>query len=132
MNNFLEDLERRVERELRRLPSPVAPHTLLPRVLAAVDAWARRPWYTRAWFTWPAGWQAASIVAVLLVAVGIWMLPSAPPSLVVTTNAGLVLWRTLVEPFLAYAFAIVVIMCLACAAFGAALSYVFVERAEQS
>ena len=131
MMNF-EDLERRVERELRRLPSPAAPHTLLPRVLAAVDAWARRPWYTRAWFTWPAGWQVASIVAVLLVAIGMWMLPAAPPSLVVTTNAGRVLWRTMVEPFLAYAFAIVVLMCLACAVFGAALSYVFVERAEQS
>jgi hypothetical protein len=127
-----EDLERHVDRELRRLPMPLAPHTLLPRVLAAVDAWARRPWYTRAWFTWPVGWQAASIVAVLLAALGIWMLPPAPPSLVVTSNAGRVLWRTMVEPFLVYAFGIVVIMCVACAAFGAALSYVFIERAEQS
>jgi hypothetical protein len=126
------DLEHYVHRELRRLPSPVAPHTLLPRVLAAVDAWARRPWYTRAWFTWPAGWQVASIVAVVLVAIGTWMLPSAPPSLIVTTNAGRVLWRTMVEPFLIYAFGIVVIMCAACAVFGAALSYVFIERAEQS
>src|SRR4029450_4834111 len=92
--------EHQSDRELRRLPSPVAPHTLLPRVLAAVDAWARRPWYTRAWFTWPAGGQVASIVAVLLVAIGAWMLPAAPPSLVVTTNAGRVLWRTMVEPFL--------------------------------
>jgi hypothetical protein len=101
-------------------------------VLAAVDAWARRPWYTRAWFTWPLGWQIASIVGLALVAAGVWMLPPAPPSVVVTTNAGRVLWRTMVEPFLAYAFAVVVLMCLACAAFGAALSYVFVERAEQS
>jgi hypothetical protein len=126
------DLEARIDRELRRLPAPPAPHTLLPRVLAAVDAWARRPWYARAWFTWPAGWQAASILAVVLAAIGLWMLPPPPPSLVVTTNAGRVLWRTMVEPFLMYAFGIVVLMCLACAAFGAALSYVFVERAEQS
>ena len=126
------ELEPQIDRQLRRLPSPVAPHTLLPRVLAAVDEWARRPWYTRAWFTWPAGWQVASIIAVLLVAIGAWMLPPAPPSLVVTTNAGRVLWRTMVEPFLVYAFGIVVIMCVACAVFGAALSYVFVERAEQS
>ena len=34
---------------------PRAPHTLLPRVLAAVQAWAQRPWYERAWFTWPLG-----------------------------------------------------------------------------
>jgi len=126
------DLEQKVDRELKRLPAPRAPHTLLPRVLGAVDAWARRPWYTRAWFTWPLGWQVASVVALGLIAAGAWMLPPAPSSLVVTTNAGRVLWRTILEPFLAYAFAIVVVMCLACAAFGAALSYVFVERAEQS
>lgn len=127
-----ETLEHQVHDELSRLPSPRAPQTLLPRVLAAVDAWARKPWYTRAWFTWPIGWQIASILALALVAIGTWMLPSAPPSVVVTSNAGRVLWRTMVEPFLAYAFGIVVLMCLACAAFGAALSYVFVERAEQS
>jgi hypothetical protein len=121
-----------VHHELRRLPSPLAPDTLLPRVLAAMDAWARRPWYTRAWFTWPLGWQIASIVVLALFAIGLWMLPPAPPSVVVTTNAGLVVWRTMVEPFLFYAFGVVVLMCLACAAFGAALSYVFVERAEQS
>jgi hypothetical protein len=126
------DLEQRVDRELRRLPAPRAPHTLLPRVLAAVEAWVNRPWYTRAWFTWPLGWQVASVALVALVFVGVWLLPPAPASVVVTTNAGRVLWRTIVEPFLAYAFVIVVIMCLACAAFGAALSYVFVERAEQS
>jgi hypothetical protein len=127
-----EDLERSLQHELRRLPSPMAPDTLLPRVLAAVDAWARKPWYSRAWFTWPLGWQIASSGALAILGVGLWMLPPAPPSLVVTTNAGRVLWRTMVEPFLFYAFGIVVLMCLACAAFGAALSYVFVERAEQS
>jgi hypothetical protein len=126
------DLEQRVDRELRRLPAPRAPQTLLPRVLAAVEAWVNRPWYTRAWFTWPLGWQVASVALLALAVAGVWMLPPAPPSVVVTTNAGRVLWRTMVEPFLAYAFVIVVIMCLACAAFGAALSYVFVERAEQS
>jgi hypothetical protein len=126
------DLEQRVDRELRRLPAPRAPHTLLPRVLAAVEAWVNRPWYTRAWFTWPLGWQVASVALVAAAFIGLWLLPPAPPSVVVTTNAGRVLWRTIVEPFLAYAFVIVVIMCLACAAFGAALSYVFVERAEQS
>jgi hypothetical protein len=126
------DLEQKIDRELRRLPAPRAPHTLLPRVLAAVEAWVNRPWYTRAWFTWPLGWQVASVALLALAVAGVWMLPPAPASIVGTTNAGRVLWRTIVEPFLAYAFVIVVIMCVACAAFGAALSYVFVERAEQS
>jgi hypothetical protein len=126
------ELEQKIDRELRRLPAPRAPHTLLPRVLAAVEAWVNRPWYTRAWFTWPVGWQVASVALLALAVAGVWMLPPAPASVVGTTNAGRVLWRTIVEPFLAYAFVIVVIMCVACAAFGAALSYVFVERAEQS
>ena len=129
--NF-EQLEERVHAELRRLPYPAAPSTLLPRVLAAVDAWARRPWYTRAWFTWPLGWQVASIVVLALFAIGVWMLPSAPPTVVVTTSAGRVLWDTMIRPFLFYAFGVVVLMCIACAVFGAALGYVFIERAEQS
>jgi L-cysteine:1D-myo-inositol 2-amino-2-deoxy-alpha-D-glucopyranoside ligase len=35
-----EDLEQRAHGELSRLPLPMAPPSLLPRVLAAVDAWA--------------------------------------------------------------------------------------------
>ena len=122
------DLERVVHRELQRLPLPRAPHTLLPRVLAAVDAWVNRPWYERAWFTWPLGWQVASIAVVALVGYGFWNLPPAPPALQATTSATHVLWRTLIEPFLTYVFVVVVLMCVACAAFGAALNYLVLER----
>ena len=59
------DLEPRVDRELRRLPAPRAPHTLLPRVMAAAEAWAERPWYTRAWVTWPLAWQVVSVAALV-------------------------------------------------------------------
>jgi hypothetical protein len=123
-----DDLERRVHDELRRLPAPLAPATLLPRVLAAVEAWANRPWYARAWFTWPLGWQIASAAALALAVYGIWNLPPLPSSLVATTNAGGVIWRTLVAPLLGYVVGLVVLMCLACAAFGAALNYLFLER----
>src|SRR6185436_18949429 len=75
-----DDLERRVHEELRRLPAPLAPSTLLPRVLAAVDAWARRPWYERAWFTWPLGWQIVSAAALALAVYGTWNLPPLPAS----------------------------------------------------
>ena len=43
------DLETLVDCKLKALPTPRAPHTLLPRVLAAVQEWTLRPWYTRAW-----------------------------------------------------------------------------------
>src|ERR1700730_9576250 len=61
------DLEPLVDRELRQLALPRAPHTLLPRVLAAVQAWAQRPWYQRAWFTWPVAWQVAASAALLVI-----------------------------------------------------------------
>ncbi len=123
-----DELEHRVHDELRRLPEPLAPATLLPRVLAAVDGWARRPWYARAWFTWPLGWQAVSVVVVLLAGYGMWIAPPVPASIVATGSAGGVIWRTLIEPLLGYVVGLVVLMCLACAVFGAALNYLFLER----
>jgi hypothetical protein len=123
-----DDLERRMRDELTRLPSPVAPASLLPRVLAAVDAWVSRPWYARAWFTWPLAWQAASVVFVALALYATWVAPPLPASIVATGNAGGVIWRTLIEPLLGYVVGLVVLMGLACAVFGAALNYLFLER----
>lgn len=143
----LTDLEALVGRELRQLPSPRAPHTLLPRVMAAVRAWTERPWYERAWFTWPLGWQVASAAALMLLGI---LLPGAWAATVgaastfaapmigevveiagraaVAVNAAAVLWRALFEPVIPYVFGLVMVMCLACAAFGAALNHVVFGR----
>lgn len=120
-----------IDRELRQLPTPHAPKTLLPRVLAAADAWARRPWYTRAWFAWPAGWRAASVAAVTLLVFGIWKVPPAPASVVATAGATRVVWNLLIAPVLPYAFVFVVLMGVTCVAAGLALNYVLLEKAEQ-
>jgi hypothetical protein len=125
------DLEALVDRGLRRLPPPRAPHTLLPRVMAAVEAWAQRPWYTRAWFAWPAGWRVASIAPVALLVYAAWRLPPAPPAVVAAASTSRVLWNAVVEPLLPYIFLVVVLMGLACVVFGLALNYVLLERAEQ-
>jgi len=122
------DLEQRMRDELARLPSPLAPATLLPRVLAVVDAWVSRPWYARAWFTWPFGWQAASVVLVALALYGTWVAPPLPAPVVATGNAGGVIWRALIEPLMGYVVGLVVLMGIACAVFGAALNYLFLER----
>jgi hypothetical protein len=119
------DLESAVHEELRALPLPPAPPTLLPRVLAAVEAWARRPWYSRTWFTWPGVWQAVSIAAVAVVAAAAvvgtpWVLQSIEETTAVT--AARILWRTLAAPLVPYLFAVVMLMCLACAAVGTALN----------
>jgi hypothetical protein len=73
------ELERVVGRALRRLPPPRAPRTLLPRVIAAAAGRiAPRPWYTRAWLTWPRGWQAASVAALAVMVAGVaWLSPQA-------------------------------------------------------
>jgi hypothetical protein len=47
-------------------------------VLAVIERCARRPWYSREWLSWPAGWQAASVVALLaVVAAAAVFLPAA-------------------------------------------------------
>src|SRR5215470_5659084 len=122
-----DDLEQRMRDELARLPSPLAPATLLPRVLAAVDAWVNRPWYARAWFTWPLAWQVASVAFLALMMYATWAAP-VPASIVATGNAGGLIWRTLIEPLLGYVVGLVLLMGLACAVFGAALNYLFLER----
>ena len=147
-----DDLERLAHRELRRLPLPRAPHTLLARVMAAVQASPARPWYTRAWFTWPVGWQVVSIATLVLVVAGAVVLgphvqavasgaiaavrlfaggvaDAAPVE--TTANSARILWRTLLEPLATYALVVVVLMFLACAVFGTALNRVVIERAEQ-
>jgi hypothetical protein len=132
------DVSALVVRELDQLPDPRAPRTLLPRVMAAVQAWVSRPWYQRAWLTWPRGWQLASAIVLAMLVSGLALLipdagaaargltVSVATSLGVATNAsGLVqqigaagtamevVWRSLVEPVAMYAAALVVLIFLA-------------------
>jgi hypothetical protein len=144
------DLERLIDRELRRLPPPRAPRTLMPRVLAAVDEVRRRPWYSRAWLTWPIGWQVASVLILLgVAAISAMWLPGAfaaantltfvsdvrgnvsetARDVEVATTAVRVLWRALLAPVVPYAFGLVFLMCVACAVFGTALNHLVFGRA---
>jgi len=145
------DLETRIDRTLRRRPAPRAPQTLLPRVLAAVQEWAQRPWYARAWFTWPIGGQIVSAAALILIVVGGAFLTTSAQAVIDQTatrllsgvmplayraeamlNATRIVWHAVIEPLAVYAFAVVVLMCLACVAFGTALSHVAFGRAVHS
>jgi hypothetical protein len=149
------ELERFVDVRLRSLPAPSAPPTLLPRAIAAASAWSQRPWYAREWFAWPAGWQIASMaLAMLVVVAGLLLVPAAVSALDVITArivapvavpipklAGWVavsvtvlrvVWQALVEPFLPYAFVIVVVMCVASATTVFALNRMVFGRAMNS
>ena len=126
-----DELEALVERELRRLPPPRAPQTLLPGVMRAVQQWMHRPWYTRAWFAWQARWRVASFAPLLLLVYLGWRLPPAPPQATAAANAVRVLWDLMVAPVLPYLLGVLVLMGLACVAFGLALNYVLLEKVEQ-
>ena len=140
-----DDLERLVDAELKRLPVPRAPGTLLPRVLAATIERAPEPWYARPWLAWPRAWQAAS--AVLLVALGAalavvapvvqqapwpapakWagVLPGAATALLAAMSQAAtvvrVLCRMVVEPAAFALMAAAVSLSLACAALRAVLA----------
>jgi len=136
-----DELERLVDRELKRLPAPKTPPTLMPRVLMSIS----RPWYERSWFSWPRSWQAASVVTLAALIIGIGMLQptvagelgarfpeflgSAGARLVAAAreigtlaSAMALVRRAVLEPILGSLAAFIVLMWTACAAFGAALT----------
>jgi hypothetical protein len=140
------DLERLTDRALRSLPVPRAPRSLLPRVLAAVAAEASRPWYARAWLSWPLHWQLVSGLATLFVIVAATLtgpavtatmiefatrasLPvssyfaGAVHSVEAMLDASRIVWRV-VEPVARYLALLLLIMSAACVAFGTALDRV--------
>ena len=144
------DLERLIDGQLRALPPPRAPRALLPRVMAAVEERAQRPWYTRAWLQWPVGWQLASaLVLIGIVATGSVLLPQLRDAVMALTfvanvrgdvaesarevevaaTAVRVVWRTLLAPVVPWAFGLITLMCAACAVFGTALNHLVFGRA---
>jgi hypothetical protein len=64
-SNYENEVETQIDRELKALPSLRAPASLAPRVFRAIEQQAARPWYQRAWQTWPAGLQVVSLAVLL-------------------------------------------------------------------
>jgi hypothetical protein len=149
------DLEREVGLGLRSLPEVPAPASLLPRVMAAVHAWSVRPWYERAWFTWPIELQIASgAVLTALFAAAVLLSPALGEGLrgLAQPVAGPVLsyaneitgdvaggvgvlrsvWNAMIQPLILVASPIVALMCALCATLGLLLSRFASGRAFQS
>lgn len=148
------DLQEIVDRELKRLPTPRAPRTLLSRVLAATVERPAVPWYRRAWVTWPRAWQAVSVAMVAAIAAGAWFLfptiqqwlPASPwrsvtamPDRAValgrtaseTATVVRLFWRVLLAPIAVYLFALAVSFTLACAVIWTALERLALGGASQ-
>jgi hypothetical protein len=89
------DLEHALSAAIRELPEPQAPLTLLPRVMGAVRARERRPWYVRPLSTWPPLAQAGVVTACLLLMVATFTF--AMPALAAVTH-GLDMHTTTLAP----------------------------------
>lgn len=76
-----QELQQEIDAVLKGLPARRAPSTLLPRVLAAIQSRAARPWYRKSWQTWPPPWRVASLATLLSLFGGLclagWELPQA-------------------------------------------------------
>jgi hypothetical protein len=146
-----EDLERQVHRAFADLPTPRAPRSLRPRVLAAVVP----PMVGRPWFTWPWPLQAATVLLVLGVAgLGALAWPTVSAALggampgpvqagagylegAVDTSAALwrvmeLTWSAVVAPIARLVLLLTVMLCTACAVCLAAFSRVALGGASQS
>lgn len=142
MNQF--DLQQLLDRELKRLPAPRAPRTLLPRVLAAtVQGVPSRP--QSGWLVWPRSWQIASAALLLALAAGGWMLwpilmtvdfgarpmgntgntPSRIATVVRSADEGAaivrVLWQVVLQPIATWVSVLAIALTLACGVLWTAL-----------
>jgi hypothetical protein len=107
------------------------------------------------WLTWPLAWQVASVAALVVLGVGIARLwPDAQSAVLQSTPRGFadvtsfvmdvaskvsavanvtrIVWHGLVEPLVGYLLVLVLVMCAACATFGAALGRVALGGVSQT
>ena len=122
------DLERIVDRELKRLPALRAPRSLAPRVMAAVASSQSAAWYARPWLMWPVWMQAVSVIAMAGLAAGAWSLWNEAPVVAQRANqmaaVSRAFWNVLFGPIAIVVLALTIIVALACAAAWTAVSRV--------
>lgn len=130
--------------ELRQLPGPKAPGTLIPKVFAAIHARQAIPWYRRPWFEWPRRWQVLSVIAISLLVAGLeWLalnislpddMKQAGRDVVVrfasTTRTMWVCWQSLVRPCALYLLAAASIALMLCGLLGSAVVNVVKDSRE--
>ncbi len=78
-SEYEEKLAAEIDHELKALPELKAPSSLLRRVMSAVEARRRLPWYQQSWSAWPAPLRAAALIILVSffasLCFGVWKLP---------------------------------------------------------
>jgi hypothetical protein len=115
--------------------------------MAAIESERVKDSRARPWLSWPLAWQVASVTMLFALGMGIARLWPDAESIVLQTAAPVfaeagrfvagavskvaivvsvtrVVWHALVQPFVIYVLVLVLVMCAACATFGAALGRV--------
>jgi hypothetical protein len=129
------ELEALIDRELRELPAPRAPRTLMPRVMEA----ARTGKVSRSAPMWP-GLAATAALAIALAVVPLLFGPTLVFEWIASAfdvTAGIaalmrVLWGGLLEPVVTYAAVVLLFSTFVCAALWKALRLVAAEGASHS
>ena len=62
------NLEQLIHGQLQKLPYFAAPSTLIPRVMAVLQAQAQGPWWCNAWSSWPLPAKAAFLIMAVALA----------------------------------------------------------------
>lgn len=113
---------------LRSIPSPRAPHTLAPRVMAAVHVHLARAAFTpRTWFEWSVPTQLASVLGfVALVAAAAMVWPSVQAFVAQATSidevrVASVFFQSIWQPVMVWVLAGMTAIVLFCATVGALL-----------
>jgi len=150
-----DELARLVDRELKQLPAPTAPETLRLRVMAAVRAVPPAAAPARRHLGWPVFARVASAAAALSLVGGLWLFwPTVQGQAFALASAAAegplfrlvdlwrqagaistaieVIWRAIFQPVGWALLPLVLLMWIACATFGAALSRVALGGATQS
>lgn len=113
---------------LRAIPAPRAPHTLAPRVMAAVHArLAAHAVAARTWFDWSVPAQLASVLAFVVVIAGaalVW--PSIQGAVAQATSSDAVrvasvFFQSVWQPLMVWVLAAMTLTILFCATVGALL-----------
>jgi len=65
---FDPQLEKLIDAELKQLPPPAAPSSLLPNVMSVIAARERLPWWQRAWWDWPLTAKTAFLLLAVAIA----------------------------------------------------------------
>jgi hypothetical protein len=145
------DLQQLLDRELKRLPGPKAPETLLPRVIA-LTVHEQRAEARGSWLAWPRAWQLVSAAAAVALLAGAWMLmqivqpgdllwstAGEAPARVAGVSRGAanaatlvrVFWEVLVQPVATYVSALAIFFALACAVLWTAVERLALGGASQ-